>query len=377
MSDPGCSSPGEAVGHVLIVDDESFNRELLNAILKNKGHQTSEAENGEKALEIVNTRPVDVVLLDVMLPVLNGFEVCRRLKANPQTVHIPVILVTSLSDRRDRLMGIEAGAVDFLIKPVDIQEVLLRVRNAIYAKRLYDRLQESYQKLKDLEALRDKLTHMLVHDMRSPLAGIHGYLEMILMQGRMHENAKVVRFARQALDSTSSLIEMVSSILDVSRLEEGKMPLDHVPTDLADMAAQVIQALTCESSAGRISLACSSPSVMVVCDPQVIRRVLTNLVANALKFSDEDTPVLITIEEGMREVKVLVSDSGPGIRREDLSMIFEKYGQVQMRNERRKYSTGLGLTFCKLALEAHRGKIGVETEPGRGSTFWFTLPIGE
>ncbi len=374
MTETGSCSLQEGVGHVLIVDDEAFNRELLNAILKSKGHETSEAESGNQALELVRSRPVDVVLLDVMMPSPDGFEVCRRLKEDPQTAHIPVLLVTSLSDRRDRLMGIEVGASDFLIKPVDIQEVLLRVRNAIYAKRLYDRLQESFQKLKDLETLRDKLTHMLVHDMRSPLAGIHGYLEMIKLHSQMQQNRKILRYADQALQSTSSLIEMVSSILDVSRLEEGKMPLDLVRVDLAELARQVIDSLASAKKESRVSLVCRDKTVEAVCDPYIIRRVITNLVANALKFSEENTPVVVGIERGEHEVKLWISDRGPGIHRDHLPIIFEKYGQVQLRNQRQKYSTGLGLTFCKLALEAHHGRIGVDTEVGKGSTFWITLP---
>ena len=374
MKEPGCSSLQQSIGHILIVDDEPFNRELLRAILKNQGHETSEAENGKMALEMIESLPVDVVLLDVMMPSPDGFQVCQTLKNNPNTAHIPVILVTSLSDRRDRLRGIEAGASDFLTKPVDIQEVLLRVRNAVYAKRLYDRLQESYQKLKDLESLRDKLTHMLVHDMRSPLAGIHGYLEMIRLHGHMNKNPKILRFADQALDSTSSLIEMVSSILDVSRLEEGKMPLHLAPADLVEVARQVIHSLTSSRNESRISLECPCESVQVLCDGEIIRRVITNLVANAIKFSEENTEVTVGIEKHGEEVRVWVSDHGPGIPQELLPVIFEKYGQVQLKSKRQQHSTGLGLTFCKLAMEAHNGRIGVHTEVGRGSTFWFMLP---
>lgn len=368
------SSLQQSIGHILIVDDEPFNRELLHAILKNQGHETTGAENGKRALELIESLPVDVVLLDVMMPSLDGFQVCRILKGNARTAHIPVILVTSLSGRKDRLMGMEAGADDFLTKPVDIQEVLLRVRNAIYAKRLYDRLQESYEKLKELESLRDKLTHMLVHDMRSPLAGIHGYLEMIRLHGQMNRNPKIQRFADQALHSTSSLIEMVSSILDVSRLEEDKMPLNSAPADLVDVTRQAIQSLTGSKNECRISLECPHESVQVLCDGEIMRRVITNLLANALKFSEETTEVTVGIEKHPEEVKVRVSDHGPGIPEEHLPMIFEKYGQAHLRSRRQKYSTGLGLTFCKLALEAHNGRIGVHTEVGRGSTFWFTLP---
>jgi signal transduction histidine kinase len=377
MSEMNHMSIGDIGGHVLVVDDEAFNRELLNAILENKGYTVVDAENGRQALEIVESAPVDVILLDVMMPFLDGFEVCRRIKANPVTARIPVILVTSLSDRRDRLRGIEEGASDFLTKPVDIQEVLLRVRNAVYTKKLYDRLEFSYEKLKELEKLRDKLTHMLVHDMRSPLAGILGYLEMIKMQSQFGTQQRILHFTNQALHSTTTLIEMVSSILDVSRLEEGKMPLHHTLANLEEMAGQVIESLACAGKDIQISLTCPQGSASVLCDEEIIRRVFVNLIANAIKFTDEEGRVNIQIEKNEEALKVMVSDNGPGIPPEHLQMIFEKYSQVELRSQIHKYSTGLGLTFCKLALEAHGGHIGVDSQVGKGSTFWFVLPCND
>ncbi len=371
-----CSSLQEIVGHVLIVDDEALNRQLLNGILKSKGHETSQAENGKQALEIIHSCSVDVVLLDVVMPGFDGFQVCRRLKADPRTASIPVILVTSLSDRSHRLMGIEVGARDFLSKPVDAQEVLLRVRNAIQTRFMYENLQDSYQKLKELETLRDKLTHMLVHDMRSPLAGIHGYLEMIRHHGRINQDPKMLRYANQALTSTSSLIEMLNTILDVSRLEEGKMPLYPTPVNLADIARQVIDSFLITGKTSAIVLECPHQPVHVVCDADIIRRVITNLVSNALKYSGKNARIIIEIETKPEGVEVRVSDNGPGIKEEYLQVIFEKYGRALSKKEYRSHSTGLGLAFCKLAIEAHNGRICVQTEVNKGSTFWFTLPQG-
>lgn len=370
-----CSCLRELVGHALIVDDEALNRELLRGILKSRGHETSQAENGKQALEIVHSRSIDVVLLDVVMPDFDGFQVCRQLKNDPRTALIPVILVTSLSDRSHRLVGIEAGAGDFLTKPVDAQEVLLRVRNAIHTRRIYDNLQNSYKKLQELESLRDKLTHMLVHDMRSPLAGIHGFLEMIQRHGQMHQDPKILRYASRAMISTSSLIDMLNSILDVSRLEEGKMPLYPVSVDIVDMARRIIESLTGSKTDLTVVLECPHEPVHVVCDPDVMHRIITNLMSNAIKYSGKYARVVVGIETGMGEVKVWVSDDGPGIKEEHLHMIFEKYGQAPLRTGQERHSTGLGLTFCKLAVEAHNGKIGVQTEVGGGCTFWLTIPL--
>ena len=154
-------------GHVLIVDDDERSRDLLKLVLEGKGHRVSEAENGEDALKSVEAEPPDVVLLDVVMPKIDGFEACRRLKADPRTAHIPVLMVTGLTERDDRIKGIDAGANDFINKPIDAQELALRVRNALYGKRLFDRLQENYRHLQQMQELRDDLTRMLEADTRT------------------------------------------------------------------------------------------------------------------------------------------------------------------------------------------------------------------
>lgn len=151
MNETSSSILKTVTGHVLVVDDEENNRELLRDLLEEQGHQVTEAENGEQALERVKKAPPEVILLDVMMPGMDGFEVCRRLKADPETAPIPILLVTSLTGRSDRLTGIEAGANDFISKPIDTQDVLLRVRNAVYTRHLYNTVQENYEKVQKLE----------------------------------------------------------------------------------------------------------------------------------------------------------------------------------------------------------------------------------
>ena len=146
-------------------------------------NDVAEAVSGKQALEQVSELPPDVILLGVVMPEMNGYEVCRRIKENPATAPIPVLIVTALSDRDEKLQGIDAGASDFLTKPIDTRDVILRVRNAIDTKHLFDQLQDSYEGLKELETLRDDLTHMIIHDMRSPLTGISGYLQLVKNPG--------------------------------------------------------------------------------------------------------------------------------------------------------------------------------------------------
>ncbi|MBT3375037.1 MAG: response regulator, partial [Lentisphaerae bacterium] len=223
MLDDSSTAQSAVTGRVLVVDDEPDNRELLRTLLEMKGHTVFDAGNGAEALDMVKDALPDVILLDVMMPEMDGYEVCRRLKGDPETAPVPIIMVTALAGRSDRLEGIDAGANDFLTKPVGAQDVILRVRNSIYTKRLYDQVNESLDRLRELEELRDNLTHMIVHDMRSPLMGICGSLELLQMTVADRLDEEDRDDMERALDSSRLLTEMVSSLLDVSRLEAGKM----------------------------------------------------------------------------------------------------------------------------------------------------------
>lgn len=363
-----------AVGRVLVVDDEVCNRELLRDLLETQGYFVAEAEGGREALMLATQVMPHVILLDVMMPGMDGFEVCRQLKASAETAPIPVLMVTALDERDDRLRGIEAGASDFLAKPIDSQDIMLRTRNAVYAKQLYDRVQESYRKLQDLEQLRDGLVHMVVHDMRSPLMGITGNLEILetCVIDSLAEEDKVC--LKDALGAARRLVEMVSSMLDVSRLESGQMPLQLESCTLRQVAAEAVKLLGGVLRDTPVVVDAPQDGGTSTFDPAVIRRVFFNLLGNAAKYSPKGCEIKLSIKHEADAVRVSVSDQGPGIPRELHARIFEKFGQVEGDVRNKGYSTGLGLTFCKLAVEQHGGQIGVESQPGCGSTFWFTLP---
>ena len=361
-------------GRVLVVDDEAQNRELLRDLLEAQGHTVTEAENSVAALTLITQTAPHAVLLDVMMPGINGFEVCRRLKADPATAPIPVLLVTALRERADRLQGIEAGANDFLTKPIDTREVVLRTRNAIYTKQLYDQVQATLQQLQQLERLRDNLTHMIVHDMRSLLTSIYGNLQLVGMDVGQNGGASDKQCIAGALTSSRTLIEMVSSLLDVSRLEAGQMPLRRETCDLQQVTQEAVNLLGGLLHKTPLVFETPAPVAAVSCDKGLIQRVISNLVSNAANYSPSGCPLTITLQQLAETVKVSVKDQGQGIPPEYHVKIFEKFGQVEDGRHGKAYSSGLGLTFCKLAVEAHGGQIGVDSAVGKGSTFWFTLP---
>jgi two-component system, sensor histidine kinase and response regulator len=237
-----------------------------------------------------------------------------------------------------------------------------------------ERLQESYDRLRELERLRDNLIHMIVHDLRTPLTAVKGFMELLeLTSGdRLPEDGR--EYIRRAMTATGTLVEMVSSLLDVSRMESGQMHLNLTECDLAGLAADVTAKMDSLRRGRLLSLEAGTARITATCDRDLTARILQNLVGNALKFAPEDGRVRVRLEPGPDLVTVRVSDDGPGIPPEYHEKIFEKFGQVEARSHQQKHSTGLGLTFCKLAVEAHGGRIGVESRPGEGSTFWFTLP---
>lgn len=375
MSEPAVRRRELITGRVLIVDDQEANRLLLRDLLESQGHEVAEAVDGVEALERVADAAPDVVLLDVGMPGIDGFEVCRRLKADPATATIPVLLVTAHNQRDQRLLGIGAGANDYITKPIDKSDLSLRVRNAIRMHQLYTEIEEQYRRLEKLELLRDSLVHMIVHDLRSPLAGIRAYLDLMQMDGEGKLEPEMTQSIDEARKVAVDMTEMVSDLLDVSRLESGKMPLEESQVDLGALATEVAAAIGRATHRVTVRVEASAEQARIIGDPSVIRRVINNLVGNAVKFSPTSSQIVLLVQGNGTEAKVSVSDRGPGIAPAYHEKIFEKFGQVEAASQGTKHSSGLGLTFCKFAVEAHGGRIGVESVVGRGSTFWFALPV--
>jgi two-component system, sensor histidine kinase and response regulator len=375
MSEPAVRRREAVTGRVLVVDDQENNRLLLKDLLEAQGHQVVEAADGVAALRQVADSLPDVILLDVGMPGMDGFEVCRRLKADPGTAAIPVLLVTALSQRDQRLLGIGAGANDYITKPIDKSDLSLRVRNAIRMRQLYVEVEEQYRRLERLELLRDSLVHMIVHDLRSPLAGIRAYLDLVKLDGAGKLDPAVTESIDEARRVAVEMTDMVSDLLDVSRLEAGQMPLEPASADLSVVVAEGVAGVA--GAGSRVSVRLESPTerLRAVCDTAMIRRVVTNLVANAVKFTPANGKIQVLLQGDGTEVRVAVRDSGPGIAPEYHQKIFEKFGQVDAARHGARPSSGLGLTFCKFAVEIHGGRIGVESAQGEGSTFWFVLPV--
>jgi signal transduction histidine kinase len=367
------SAPARPSESVLIVDDTIENLRLLSSMLSARGYEVRAVSNGRQALQAAEGDPPDLILLDVNMPEMNGYEVCRALKASAKLRDIPVIFLTALGEIADKVKAFDAGAVDYVTKPFQVEELEARVRTHLALRRASRELFESHQRLTALEKLRDDLVHMVVHDMRSPLTVLGGHLTLLRegTQGVLTEDA--ADDLRKAERCARTLNRMVNDLLDVSRLENQKLPLHPADHDISAMIDDVCATVGTLDKGRRIRLEIPGP-IQVRCDGPLVKRVLENLVGNAIKHTPAGAGVTIAVGKRSSRARIEVRDQGPGVPPDATERIFQKFETLATRTEQKYDSVGLGLAFCKLAIEAHGCKIGVSPGVPRGSVFWFELP---
>jgi two-component system, sensor histidine kinase and response regulator len=367
--------PEDVAGRVLVVDDDGNSRSLLADWLSAYGHQVTTASDGYEALRAVERSLPDAIVLDAMMPGMDGFMVCEKLKANPATAVVPVLLLTALHEREDRMRGMRAGANDFLLKPADLPYVLLRVRNAVRLKLLHDEVRTRFQEVCREQQFRDNLLHMIVHDLRTPLAGLEGFLQLLQMSAGPKLEERANHYLNQALRATHNLAHQVDLLLDIHRMEAGRMPVQLISHNVMEVVDKALAPLRPLFGSRQFVVEGPGLALAAVGDPGLLGRVLANLVGNAIAFtSPQEGKIALRIVPEQSRTRLEVVDNGPGIEPAHQETIFNKFHQVG--SQVRDRSSGLGLAFCKLAMEAQKGRIGVVSQPGAGSRFWVELPAG-
>ncbi|BBC24403.1 hybrid sensor histidine kinase/response regulator [Pseudanabaena sp. ABRG5-3] len=350
---------------ILIVDDEPNNFDVIEALLDSEDYDLNYASNGYKALERLEIFQPDVILLDVMMPELNGIEVCKKIKANAQWKAIPIIMVTALTSKEDMAQCLDAGASDFLSKPVNGLELRARIKSMIRIKQQYDDLETLLQ-------MREDMVHMIVHDLRNPLTTILLSAELLsdpyLPESRKPE--KIERIARGG----HRLQSLIDSLLLMAKIEAGKMVLKYTSTDLNQMCLALVEDFDAIATQKKLKLVLNLPDKKLIdIDLPVFRRILDNLLSNAIKFSPANSQIIISVEyPDSGGVNISMADQGVGISEDMKSVIFEKYEigtPIQNTSQ-----LGLGLAFCKLAIEAHGGSIAVQNNEPNGSVFTISIP---
>lgn len=369
---------------IMVVDDMPANLELLMEMLHREGFRVVAFPQPSLAIRAASRNPPDLFLLDIMMPEMSGFELCRKLREAAPLRDIPVIFVSALDDTASKVQAFAEGGVDYVTKPFQEGEVLARVKTHLCLRRQQleieaqrAKLQTSFDGLRELEAQRDGLVHMMVHDMRSPLQGILGLAEILEDALRERGLVEMVPDATAIRESSEKLRDMITTVLDISRMEASQMPVALQSCDLRRIVADALAELGARTRETNLTYQPPADLATVRCDPDLTRRIVQNLTSNAISFTGRQGQVHIVLRPGDGGVRLEVRDTGPGIAPEHHRRIFEKFGQVSSRKDGRRHSSGLGLPFCKLAIEAQGGQIGLESEPGKGSTFWVTLPGAE
>jgi two-component system, sensor histidine kinase and response regulator len=369
---------------ILVADDIPANVELLLDQLHSLGYDTITAIDGPSAVAAAFEQNPDLCILDVSMPAgdlgvddrSTGFEVCRRIKRDPRTSRIPVIFVTALNDTSDRVRGIEAGGDDFLTKPHNRLVLGARVRSLLKLKAATDALEDSLRKLRELEKVRDDLMKMIVHDLKTPLTSVLATLEM-LADGDFGAVTTPQKAAiGDAETKSEDLLALIDDILEVARIEETNISLALTPIAPGALLAELVHEwghrFQQDGTTASVSVADDAP--VFSGDKGLIKRVFSNLIQNAVTHSSHAVHLELSARRARQGVLFTVMDNGPGIPPEYHDLIFRKFGQVEMPRSPRTRSSGLGLTFCKLVVERHGGRIWVKSTEGKGSSFYIELP---
>lgn len=364
----------QASPRVLVVDDDERSCRLLEGYLLPEGYHVRTARDGPTGLALARQEVPDVVLLDVMMPGMTGYEVCRQMKSDERTRLCQVMLVTALDSTPDRVEGLDTGADDFVSKPVRREEFLAKVRALLRVRGVLSELESARAALEARNSelqMKRTLAQTLVHDLKSPLAAILGNLDLLELRG-----ADDLRYlVQRSKQGAALMLKMILNLLDVEGLEEGRL----VPSVERVDATGLARATLTEAEAGagqkgvRLDLAAAG-AVWVEADPVLLRRVLDNLLANALAHSPRGGRVEVSVRLREEGVELAVSDEGPGVAEEHRDRVFDKYQQADLRKSGQSANRGLGLTFCRLAVEAHGGTIWIESAPGGGACFRLLLP---
>ena len=355
---------------ILVVDDSPDNVFLIQTILEEEGYDILTAENGLSALAQIEESPPKLVLLDVMMPGMDGFEVTQRIRQNSKLPFIPILLITAY-DQPSVAQGLDMGADDFIRKPVEVDELLARVRSLL-------RLKHSVDERDQIARQREDFVSRLTHDLRTPLVAADRML-ILFQQGALGELAPTMNEAVDTMiRSNKNLLQMVNTLLEVYRFEAGRKTLTFLPVDIHDVLVEVAKELTPLAQDKGLPLELQlekqqQPS-KILGDRLELHRVFTNLVGNALKFTDTGS-VTIRLSPDDRQpasgIKIEIEDTGQGISDEDRATLFERFRQ----GSHKRSGSGLGLYLSRRIVEAHKGSIEVQSELGKGSVFIVRLPL--
>ncbi len=357
--------------YILAVDDNQENLRIISNFLKDEGYKIALAMEGMSALKILENTEIDLILLDVMMPVMDGFEVCKRVKANPKTKDIPVIFLTAKNQTEDLVTGFKAGAVDYIIKPFKRDELLMRVKNHV-------ELSVARKKIIEMNRTRDKLYSIIAHDIRSPFAAIEQTIDAIAngyIKAGSDDFDTIFQLLKQKTNETSTLL---NNLLEWTKLHSENISLSPAIINIHTILFECIQLLKGNAINKSIIIDLNIPENMpAYFDEVTIHTAFRNIISNAIKFTPDNGKITIDAENENDFVRITIKDSGIGMSESKINEIFNKNKHVSTPGTKNEMGTGLGLFLVKDFVEQNNGKIIVESEINIGTTFSVFLPLTE
>lgn len=361
---------------ILIIDDDRLNIKILGNILDTEGYVTKDGDSGEAALALYEEFQPDLVLMDVVLPGIDGFAVCRELRSRHGDSTAPIIFITAKTESDDIVEGLAAGGVDYLPKPFRRKESLARIRTHLQNKLLIEQQKALVEQLKTANQAKNKLLGMAAHDLRNPLASIRGLAEF-LTDGTVGQlTPDQLDLANTIFETSQSMLTLLNELLDVATIEAGELKVHKEPHNLAELVEKAVYLNNINAAKKNTKIVYSPPfeAPIVRMDSAKIRQVMDNLLSNAVKYSPPGSTVNVRISGFHPAFTVAVQDQGPGIPESERHQLFKDFATLSSKPTGGEKATGLGLAICRKIVEAHRGAITATNLPHGGCEFSIMLP---
>ncbi|MDX2187377.1 MAG: response regulator [Opitutaceae bacterium] len=362
---------------ILVIEDDRLNLMILKEILKGEGFEISDADSAEEALTVYDSYKPDLILLDVMLPGIDGFACCKELHARYGAHTCPVIFITAKATSEDVLEGFRSGGIDYLPKPFRRRESLARIRTHLQTRLLMEEQQRLVAQLSSANAAKNRLLGMAAHDLRNPLASIKGLAEFLADGTVGPMSPDQLDLVKTIQETSQSMLALLSELLDVATVEAGDLKVVAEPTDFGALVTRAVQLnnINAAKKETKILVSSEAPSIRIRMDAAKIRQVVDNLLSNAVKYSPPKSTIRVYMEVSMEALRFVVQDEGPGIPPGEKQKLFKEFTTLSVRPTGGEKATGLGLAICRKIVEAHDGAIDAANLPEKGCEFSFTLPI--
>lgn len=353
---------------VLIVDDVTKNIQLVANYLKQAGYDINYAISGKTALNHINRKKFDLILLDIMMPEMDGFEVCQKLKSDDETKDIPVIFLTAKTDIDSITKAFKVGGIDYITKPFNKAELLARVKTHL-------KLQQQKRNLKELNATKDKFFSIIAHDLKSPLNQLLGLSEILQKELESDKGNEVLNLVKLMGESAKSGRLLLENLLEWSMSQTGSINFNPVVLDIEQITNEVIELNENNAIQKNISIKSKVKSdIFAYADENMIKTILRNLISNSIKFTRNGGKIRLNAKKSKSWITYSVSDTGIGIESNDIKKLFRIDINPNSIGKSAEKGTGLGLILCKEFIQINEGKIWVESKLGKGSKFKFSIP---